>query len=90
MALGPLLKGRETRSPDGISVTRLVLFQQPVTYQKLDATLANLDRRDHDNAPRAALAEASCTGGECWFSIHLTVCYYDIILVFRLARRMRF
>ena len=90
MALGPLLEGRETRSPDGIHVTRLVLFQQPVTYQKLDATLANLDRRHHDNAPGAALAEASCTGGECWFSIHLTVCYYDIILVFRLARRMRF
>ena len=51
MALGPLLEGRETRSPDGIPVTRLVLFQQPVTYQKLDATLANLDRRHHDNAP---------------------------------------
>ena len=30
----------------------------------------------------AALAEASCTDGGCWFGIHLTMCYYDIILVF--------
>ena len=72
MALGPLLEGRETRSPDGFPVTRLVLFQQPVTYQKLDATLANLDRRDHDNAPGAALAEPSCTDGGCRFSDHIT------------------
>ncbi len=75
MALGPLLEGREKRSTDGIPVTRLVLFQQPATYQKLDATLANFNRRNHDNAPGAALAEASCTDGGCWFSIHLTVCY---------------
>ena len=59
MALGPLLKGRETRSPDDIPVTRLVRFEQPVTYQMLDATHADFDRRDHDCAPGAALAEAS-------------------------------
>ena len=55
MARGPLFKGRETRSPDGFPVTRLVLFQQPVPDQKLDATRANLDRRDHDHAPGAAV-----------------------------------
>ncbi len=33
MVPGPLLEGRETRSPDCIPVTRLVLFQQPVAYQ---------------------------------------------------------
>ena len=49
MALGPLLEGRETRSPDGISITRFMRFEQPVTYQKLDATRADFDRRDHDN-----------------------------------------
>lgn len=33
---------------------------------------ADYDRRDHDHAPGAALPEASCTGGGCWFLIHLT------------------
>ena len=73
MARGPLLEGRETRSPDGIPVTRLVLFQQPVTYQKLDTALADFDRRNHDHAPGAALAEASCTGGGCRFGSHLGI-----------------
>ena len=47
----PLLQRRETRSPDGIPVTRLVRFEQPVTYQKLDTSLTNLDRRDQGHAP---------------------------------------
>ena len=87
MALGPLLKGRETRSPDGIPVTRLVLFQQPVADQKLDTALADFDRRNHDHAPRAALAEASCTDGGCGFGIHLTNCYNDINIEFRPSER---
>jgi tetratricopeptide (TPR) repeat protein len=33
MALGPLLEGRETRFPDGMTVARLVLLQQPVADQ---------------------------------------------------------
>ena len=32
-ALGPLLKGHETRCPDQLSVTRLVLLEQPVADQ---------------------------------------------------------
>ena len=78
MAPGPLLEGLETRSPDCISITRLVRFEQPVTDQKLDATRANLDGCNHDNAPGAALAEASCTDGGCRFVGHVTDCYYDI------------
>ena len=78
MALGPLLEGRETRCRDRIPVTRLVLLQQPAANQQPDATLANLDRRDHDNTPGAALAEASCTDGGCRFMGHVTGCYYDI------------
>ena len=73
MALGLLLEGRETRSPDGFPVTRLVLFQQPVPDQKLDTALANLDRRDHDHAPGAALAEASCRGGGLCIRSHITI-----------------
>jgi len=49
--IAPLLKGRETRFTDRMTVARLVQFQQPVADQQLDATLADLDRRDHDNAP---------------------------------------
>ena len=63
MALGPLLEGREARLADGFPVARLVLLQQPAANQQPDATLTDLDRRDHDHAPGAALAEASCTGG---------------------------
>ncbi|MFP6758278.1 MAG: hypothetical protein VCC99_08690 [Alphaproteobacteria bacterium] len=77
MALGPLLEGRETRCPDRISVVRLVLLQQPVADQQRDATLAYLDRRKHDHAPGATLAEASGTGGGCRFMSHVTSCYYD-------------
>ena len=51
MAPGPLLKGCETRFPNRMTVINLVLFQQPVVDQKLDATHANLDRRNHDHAP---------------------------------------
>ena len=76
MAPGPLLKGRETRFANGMTVARLVLFQQPVADQQLDATLADLDRCGQDNAPGAALAEASCTGGGCRFMGHVTGCYY--------------
>jgi hypothetical protein len=78
MALGPLLKGRETRFTNGMTVIRLVLFQQPVADQKLNAALADLDRRDHGDAPGAALTEASCTDGGCWFVVHVTGCYYVI------------
>ena len=56
-AHGPLLEGRETRYRDRIPVTRLVLLQQPVANQQPDATLTDLDRRNHDHAPGAALAE---------------------------------
>ena len=72
MALGPLFKGRETRFTDRMTVTRLMLFQQPVADQKLNAALADLDRRDHGDAPGAALAEASCTESGCRFVGHLT------------------
>ena len=72
MALGPLLKGRETGLANGMTVVRLVLLQQPVADQQLDATPADLDRRNHDNAPGAALTEASCTDGGCRFLGHVT------------------
>jgi hypothetical protein len=90
MALGPLLKGREARFTDRVPVTRFMLFEQAVADQQIHATAADLDRRDHGDAPRAALAEASCTDGGCRFISHITDCYYDIILDFRPARRMRF
>jgi len=61
-----------------MTVIRLMLFQQPVADQQRDATLAYLDRRNHDNAPGAAFAEASCTGGEFGFMGHVTYCYYGI------------
>jgi hypothetical protein len=67
MALGPLFKGRETRFTDRMTVTRFMLSEQAVADQKLDATHANLDRRNHRDAPGAALAEASCTECGCWF-----------------------
>ena len=74
-----LLKGRETRFTNGMTVACLVLFQQPVADRKLDATFAYLDRRDHDNTPGAALAEASCTDCRCGFVVHVTDCNYDIL-----------
>ena len=77
MPLSPLLEGRETRCRDQIPVTRFMLFEQLVADQKLDATLADFDRRNHGHAPGAALTEASCTGGGCWFVVHVTGCYYD-------------
>ena len=49
---------------------------------KFDATLADLDRCDHDNTPGAALAEASCADGGCRFMDHVTGCYYIINLGF--------
>ena len=73
MAPGPLLEGRETRSPDCIPVTRLVRFEQPVTDQKLDTTLANLDRRNHDHAPGAAFAEPSYPGRVLCIRSHITI-----------------
>ena len=72
MALGPLFKGCETRFTNGIPVTRFKLFEQAVADQKLNAALADLDRRDHEHAPGAALTEASCTDGGCWFMGHVT------------------
>ena len=33
---------------------------------------------NHDNAPGAALAEASCTDGGCGFMGHVTDCNYGI------------
>ena len=80
MAPGPLLKGRETRLADRMTVINLVLFKQPAVDQKLDATLANLDGRNHDHAPGAALTEASCADCGCGFISHITNCYYDIIM----------
>jgi hypothetical protein len=61
-----------------MTVARLMLFQQPVADQQLDATLADLNRCDHDHAPGAALAEASGTDCGCGFMGHLTGCLYDI------------
>ena len=90
MALGPLLECQETRFTNGMTVIRLMLFQQPVADQKLNAALADLDRRDHGDAPGAALAEASCTDGGCWFMGHVTTCYYGIILGFGPAFRYDF
>ena len=78
IAPGPLLKGRKTRFTDRLPVTRLVLLEQPVADQQLNATLADLDRCDHDHAPGAALAEASGTGGRCRFVSHVTGWYYVI------------
>jgi hypothetical protein len=72
MALGPLLKGCETRFTNGIPVTRFMLFEQAVADQQRDTALADLDRRDHGNTPGAALAEASCTECGCWFMGHVT------------------
>ena len=87
MAPGPLLKGCETCCPDGMTVIYLVLFEQPVVDQKLDATHANLDGRNHDHAPGASLTETSCADCGCGFISHITDCYYDIItdkcLIFR-------
>ena len=62
VTIGPLLKGRKTRCPDRFPVARLVSLQQPVADQQRDTTLADLDRRDYDNAPGTALTEAPCTG----------------------------
>jgi hypothetical protein len=90
MARGPLFKGRETGLADDISIISLMPFQQPVADQKLDATRANLDRRNHNHASGAALAEVSCTGGGCGFSSHITDCYNAINLVCRPAVRVWF
>jgi hypothetical protein len=78
MAPGPLLKGRETGLADRMTVIYLVLFEQPVVDQKLYATHADLDGRNHDNSSGAALAKASCTEGGCGFISHITNCYYEI------------
>jgi hypothetical protein len=72
MALGPLFKGRETGLANGMTVIRLVLLQQPAANLQPDATLANLDRCDHDDAPGAARSESSCTDGGCAFMGHVT------------------
>ena len=73
-----LLEGRETRFTDRMTVIRLMLFQKPVADQQRNATPADLDRCDHDHAPGAALAEASCTERGCRFMNHVTCCYYVI------------
>jgi hypothetical protein len=44
----------------------------------LNATFAHFDRRNHGNAPGAALPEASCADGGCGFMDHVTLCYYVI------------
>ena len=82
MALGPLLEGCKIPCPDRIPVIRLMLLQQPVADQKLDASLADFDRRNHGDAFSAALAQASGTGGGCRFMGHVTGCYYDINIEF--------
>ena len=78
MALGPFFESRQTGQTDGLSVTGILPSEQPVADQQRDTTLADLDRGNHDNAPGAALAEASCTGGGCRFMGHVTGCYYGI------------
>jgi hypothetical protein len=40
-----------------------MLFEQAVADQQRDAARADFDRRGQDNAPGAALTEASCSGG---------------------------
>ena len=55
--LGPLLQRRKARLTEGFPVTRFMLFEQAIAYQKPDATFAHFDRRDHGLAPREALAE---------------------------------
>ena len=87
-APGPLLEGRETRCRDGFPVTRLVLFEQAAAHQKRDAATPNLDRRNHDHAPGAALAEASSTDSRCWFMGHVTGCYCAINRGYSLTFRM--
>lgn len=69
---------RQVRNVEQTYYRWRILLQQPVADQQLDATAADLDRRDHDNAPGAALAEASCTDGGCWFMGHVTGCYYSV------------
>jgi hypothetical protein len=59
-----------------MTVANLVLFQQPVTDQKIYPALADFDRRDHDNTSGTALSEASCADGGCGFMDHLTGCYH--------------
>ena len=44
------LEGHKTCLSNGMAIARLVLLLQPVADQKLDATLARFDRRNHDNA----------------------------------------
>jgi hypothetical protein len=61
-----------------MTVINLVLFQQPVADQQRDTTLTDLDGRNHNHAPGAALAKASCTESGCWFMGHVTGCYYVI------------
>ena len=78
MAPGPLFEGRETRCSDSMTVSHLVLLEQPVADQQRDTTLADLDRRDHGHTPGATLAEAPGTGGGCRFVGHVTGCYYVI------------
>ena len=70
------LEGRGTCLSNGMAIACLVLLLQPVADQQLDATLARFDRRNHDNAPDAALAEVPCADGECRFVSHVTSCYY--------------
>ncbi len=78
MPLGPFFESPQTGQTDGHSVTGILPSEQPVVDQQLDTTLADLDRRNHDNTPGAALAEASCTDGGCRFMDHVTGCYYVI------------
>ncbi len=73
MALGPLLEGREARCRDQIPVTRFMLFEQAVADQQCDTARAYFDRRDHGDAPGAALSEASSAGGGCRFVNHVTL-----------------
>ena len=79
MPLGPFFESPQTGQTDGHSVTGILPSEQPVVDQQLDTTLADLDRRNHDNTPGAALAEASCTDCRCGFVVHVTDCNYDIL-----------
>ena len=63
LPLGPLLKGCKTSLTNSVPVVCLVVFQQPVAHQQLDAAFTDLYRSDHDNAVGATLTQAPRT--EC-------------------------
>ena len=51
MAPGPFFESRQTGQTDGHSVTRFMLFEQVVAYQKPKAALAHFDLRNRGHTP---------------------------------------